>query len=195
MSGGAEAIDAEMLSLARHHQRAPADQAGAQQRRNGDVVARLAERKAIAGVRDKVGGKPSVARVAGEERAIAQILLAASAIGTFAAGIAEPGNADALADFKRRYALAERLHSADHLVPRNDGIGDVRQFSIHDMQIGPAHAASADLDAHVTGRGNRIVPLLKLGEAHRAPSGPSRASRPISSRKRVQPSPVRTSSV
>jgi hypothetical protein len=36
-----------------------------------------------------------------------------------------------LADFKRRYALAERLHLADHLVPRNDGIADVRQFSLH----------------------------------------------------------------
>jgi hypothetical protein len=71
MSGGAKTIDAEMFSLARNHQGAPADQAGTQQRCNGDVAACLPECKTIAGVRDKVGGKPSVARVAGEERAIA----------------------------------------------------------------------------------------------------------------------------
>jgi hypothetical protein len=43
----------------------------------------------------------------------------------------------------------------------NDRIGDIRQFSIDDMQIGPAHAAGADLDAHIAGSGDRIFPRFK----------------------------------
>ena len=162
MSGSAEAIDTEMLSLPRHHQGAPADQAGTQQGRNGNVVVCLAERKAIAGVSDKMGGKPSVARVSGKERTIAQILAAALAIVTLTAGVSEPGNAHALAYFKGRQTLGKRLHPADDLVARDDGIGGVRQFSVHDMQIGPAHAASADSDTHRPGSRHRIISFQKL---------------------------------
>src|SRR5206468_3030263 len=119
------AEDAEMLSIARHHQRAPADQARTQQRRDSDIVAGLAERKAVAGVRDEMRGKAAVARVASEARTIAEIFPAAPAIGTFAAGIAQPGNADPLTDAKRGYAGAKRVHPADHLMAGNDRIGDV----------------------------------------------------------------------
>ena len=100
MPGGAEAEYAEMLSIPRHDKRAPADQACAKQRCDRDVVAGFAERKAIAGIRDEMRGKAAVARVAGEARTVAQILLAAPAIGTFAAGVTEPGNADAFADLQ-----------------------------------------------------------------------------------------------
>src|SRR5438874_5945869 len=69
MAGRTEAEDAEMLSIARHHQRAPADQAGTQHRRDGDIVAGLAVRKTIAGVGDEMRGKAAVARVTGKARA------------------------------------------------------------------------------------------------------------------------------
>ena len=44
----------------------------------------------------------------------------------------------------------------------NDRIGDIGQFAVDDMQIGAAHAAGADPDAHVAGPGRRILPRLKL---------------------------------
>ena len=71
MPGGAEAEDAEMLSLPRHDKRTPADQTCTKQRRDRDVVAGFAERKAIAGIGDEMRGKAAVARVAGEERTVA----------------------------------------------------------------------------------------------------------------------------
>jgi hypothetical protein len=161
VAGGAETEDAEMLAFPGHYQRAPADQARAKQWCDRDVIARFTERKAVAGVRDEMGGKAAVTRVAGEARAVAKVLLAAPAIGTFAAGVTEPGNTDAFADFQGGDAGAKRVDPADHLMARNDRIGDIGQFSVNDMQIGPAHAAGADLDAHVARRGFRIVPPLE----------------------------------
>src|SRR5215207_7914425 len=96
----AEAEDAEKLSVTRHDKRAPADQACAKQRCDRGVVAGFAERKAIAGICDEMRGKTAVARVAGEARTVAKILLAAPAIGTFAAGVTQPGNANAFADLQ-----------------------------------------------------------------------------------------------
>ena len=142
-----------MLSIARHDKRAPADQARAEQRRDGDVVAGLAERKAIAGVRDEMRGKAAVAGVAGEARAVAQILVVIPAIETFAAGVAQPGNADPFADLQVNYTGTKRIHPTDDLVSGNNRIGDVRQVTIDDMQIGAAHAAGADLDTHLTRTG------------------------------------------
>ena len=73
----------------------------------------------------------------------------------------EPGNADAFSDLQVRHTGAKRIHPADHLVAGNDRIGDIRQFSVDDVQIGPAYAAGADLDAHIAGPGRRILPWLK----------------------------------
>ncbi len=98
MSGRAEAVDAEPLRVSRHHQRPPADQAGAQQRRDRNVVAVFAERKGIAGVGDGVRGEAAVPRIAGEERTVAEIFHALLAEAADAAGVSEPGDADAVAD-------------------------------------------------------------------------------------------------
>jgi hypothetical protein len=105
--------------------------------------------------------KAAVARVAGKARTVTEIFLAASAIGTFAAGVAQPGNADPLANFQGCDPSTECIHPTDHLMAGHDRIGDVRQFSIDDMQIGPAHAAGGDIDAHIAGPGDRIFPRLK----------------------------------
>src|SRR5206468_348894 len=98
-----KAVDAEMLAVSGHDQGTPANQAGAEQRRNRDVVAGFAERKAITGVGDKVRGKAAIARVAREQRTIAKIFPAAAAIGAFAAGVTEPGNADPVTDLDGSY--------------------------------------------------------------------------------------------
>ena len=161
MPGRAEAEDAEMFSLPRHDKRAPADQACAKQRCNRDVVAGFAERKAIAGVRDEMRGKAAVAGIASEARTVAQILLTASAIEAFAAGVAEPGNADPFAYLQVADTSAQRVHPADHLMAGNDRIGDFGQFTVHHMQIGTAHAAGTDPDAHVARPGCRILPRFK----------------------------------
>ena len=162
MSGRTETINSEMLAVPGHDQRTPADQARAKQRGERDVVARLPERKAIAGISDEVRGKTAIARVAGEQWAVAKVFLAIFAVCAFAAGVAEPGNPDALADLDGGHTGAKRLHPTDHFMAGNDGIIDAGQLAIHDVQIGPAHAADAHPDAHDTGSGRRIVPLLKL---------------------------------
>jgi HSP20 family protein len=159
--GCTEAEDAEMLSISRHDKRAPADQACAKQGCDGDIVAIFAEWEAIAGIRDEMRRKAAVARVAGEARTIAQILMAAPAIGTFAAGVTEPGNADAFAYSERGHIGAECIHPADHLMAGNNWIGNAGQFSINDMQISPAYTAGTHLDPHFAGPGQRIFPWLK----------------------------------
>jgi hypothetical protein len=87
--------------------------------------------------------------------------MAAPAIGTFAAGVTEPGNADAFADLQVHNTGAKRIYPADHFMAGNDRIGNIRQFSVDDVQIGPAYAAGADLHAHISRPGRRILPRLK----------------------------------
>ena len=102
-----------------------------------------------------------VSGVAGEARTVAQILLAAPAIRTFAAGVAEPGNTDPFADRQVHDTGAKRIHPAHHFMTGNDRIGDVGQFTVDDMQVGAAHAAGADPDAHVARPGRRILPRFE----------------------------------
>ena len=75
MAGRAKTVNADSPRIARHDQRAPADQAGAEQWRERGILAVFAQRKTIAGVGDKEGGKTAIARVAGEFRVIAEIFL------------------------------------------------------------------------------------------------------------------------
>ena len=60
---GAEAIDADRLSVPGHLERAPADEARAQQRRGRDRIEILGERKDKRRVGDRMGGVAAVARV------------------------------------------------------------------------------------------------------------------------------------
>jgi hypothetical protein len=178
VSGRAEAIDAEPLGLAAgHHQRAPADQAGAEQGGDGDVVAVFAEGEAVAGVGDGVGGETTVPGIAGEERRIAEVFHAVAAIAADPAGVAEPGNADALADREPGDAGAERVDTADDLMTRDDRITDVGQFAVDDMKVGAADTAGAhphpDFIRPGIGRGalDRFEPPARRGQNH----GPHRA--------------------
>ena len=73
MCRGAKAIEPKLLALAGDPQRAPADQAGAEQRGERHVVAGLAERERKTGVGDHRRRETAVARVSGEERTVAEI--------------------------------------------------------------------------------------------------------------------------
>ena len=90
-----------------------------------------------------MAGEAAVARVAIEQRRVAQILAPAGAIAAMAAGVAEPGRADPRAN-SERHAGADRLDPADDLVPRHDRQLGVRQLAVDDMQIGAADAAGLD---------------------------------------------------
>ena len=111
--GRAEAIDAEPLGVARHHQRAPADQAGAQQRRDRNIVAVFAEREGIARIGNGVGGEAAVAGISGEQRTVAEVFHAVLAEPADAAGISEPGDSDAVADPVGRDVAADEVDAAD----------------------------------------------------------------------------------
>ena len=77
MTGRAKTVDADRLARAGHDQGSPADQPGAEQRRQRRVVALFAEREAVSRVGDEVAGKAAVARVAGEFGMVAEIFLSA----------------------------------------------------------------------------------------------------------------------
>ncbi len=159
MRGGAEPVEAEPPAVAGDHQRAPADEAGAEQRSKRHVAAVLAERKGIARIGDRRGREAAVPAVAGEERAIAEVFVAARAIGADAAAMAEPRHADALAQAQSHDVAADRIDPADDLVAgddRHDGIG---QLAVDDVQIGPADAAGGDAKADFTGSGKAVRKL------------------------------------
>ena len=174
--GRAEAVDAEPLGVARHHQRPPADQAGAQQRRDRNIVAVLAERESIARVGNGVRGEAAVARVAGKERTVAEIFHALPAKPADAAGVSEPGNSDPVADPMRRDVAADEVDAADDFMAGNDWISDAGKFGVDDMKVGPADPTRAHLDANfsVAWAGGPLAPAA--GEIRREPTIPSHAS-------------------
>src|SRR5690606_8350290 len=69
------------------------------------------------------------------------VLAPRAAVGAAPAGLAEPGNADALPD-REPLHLGPHGHDFAHdLVPRDDGKLPVAQVAVGDVEIGAAHAA------------------------------------------------------
>ena len=141
MSSRAETIKAEHLCLPCQNQGTPADQAGAKQWREGDILPLLTQVERIIGVGNGRSREAAVSRIAGEKRAIAKIFAASCAVETGAAGAAQPGNADALAQPQVRNALAEGLDATDNLVARRNRKLRLPQVPIHHMQISAAYTA------------------------------------------------------
>src|SRR4051812_43370326 len=98
VGGGAKAVNADQPRVPGHAQRAVTDEAGAHQGRRLDVAPAGVDRKAIALVGDGQLGIAAVDLIAGESRAVAQILAAAAAVSADAACPAEPRHADPVAD-------------------------------------------------------------------------------------------------
>ncbi len=155
MGGGAEAVDADPLGFASDAQGAVADQPGAQQWRRRDIAERWVDREAIALVGDRQFGIPAVDLVAGKAGAVAQILAAAAAVIADAAGPAEPGDADPVADREAVGIGAPLHHHADDLMTRHQRQFRLRQLTVEDVQIGAAHRAGLDHDQQLPRTGPR----------------------------------------
>jgi branched-chain amino acid aminotransferase len=171
------------LPVAGHLQGAPADQPGAEQRRRGHRVVKAIEREGIGRIGNDMGGKAPVAGEAGELRRVAKVLVTLGAIGTVAAGMAQPRNADASADVEAVHVGAERVDAADDLVARHDGQRAAGKLAIDDMKIGAADGAGLDPDADLartgTGQGavfpdERRADLVQDHRPHRVGRGGAR---------------------
>jgi hypothetical protein len=68
---------------------------------------------------------------------------------------------------------SECIDPADDLMSGYDWIADIGKVAVYDVQVGPAHAAGAYLDAYLARSGDRVRPFLKCqdraarGESHR----------------------------
>ena len=171
--GGAEAVDAERLGRAGHHQAAVPDQPGAEQRRRLGVGVGVGQREGVPGVGAGVLGIAAVAGVAGEARRVAEILPPAPAVRAASAGVAEPGDADALPDRQPLGLGPERDDPPDDLMPGDDAVRHPRQLAVDDVQVGPADAAGGDphhdlLRSRLGHRPlDRLEPIAPGGQRHR----------------------------
>jgi hypothetical protein len=129
------------------------------------VVERIGKREAVVRTRDRMLRIAAVAAVAGELRRVAQVLVVRPAVGAGTAGCAKPWHADPIADAKAVDSRAERLDDADDLVSDYAWKGWVRQFAIHDVQVGAADAACVHAQQHFAGRGPRHRPDDELQRA------------------------------
>ena len=86
----------------------------------------------------------------------AQVLVAAHAEATHAAGVTQPGDPDAVAHREPRRARAARVDSTDDLVAGHDTEPPGLQVALGEVEIGPADAAHADRDADLSGRRRRL---------------------------------------
>ena len=146
----AKAIEAQMFALARQFQGTPADQPGTQQRRQVNGVAGFAQWKGKARIRDRGGRKPAVARIAGEQRRIAQIFAPAATEPADPAGMTEPRYPDTIADRQPVNPRPDCIDPPDHFMPRHDRRIGVGQFAIDHVQIGAADAARQHLHPDFT---------------------------------------------
>ena len=155
VGGRAEAVQAQHARvIARQAQRAPADQAGAQQRGGAGVVQRQpVQRHAEAGVGHGMRGKAAVEGAASELGRVAQVFLACQAVAAPAAGAPQPGHADALAQAQRGHAGTQGVHRADHLVARHHWPARHEQITVLQVQVGAADGAGAHAQAHLAGAG------------------------------------------
>ena len=99
------------------------------------------ERRAVALVGHDQLGVAAVPVVAREAGAIAEVLAAARAVTACAVRPAEPGDADAVAGDE---SLSPTDRAADDLVAWNERQLGLGELSVHDVQVGAAHAAGRD---------------------------------------------------
>ena len=162
VGGRAEPVEAEMLGIPGAYQRPVADEPGAEERRRLEIGIAVGNREAVALVGNGSLGIAAVDRVAGEARALAEILPPARAEPAAAAGPAEPGDADALTLFEARDAGAQLTDRADDLVPRHERQLRLCQLAVDDVQIGATDAAGVDVEPNLAGPGLRIWQLELL---------------------------------
>ena len=97
--------------------------------------------EAVALVRNCELRVAAVDGVAGEERAVAQVLMAREAVPAFAVSPAEPRHANTGARLVSRASL-ENL--ADDLMPEHERKLRLGEVAVDDVQVGAAHTARAN---------------------------------------------------
>src|ERR1035438_3427911 len=107
------------------------------------VVERRRKWKDEIGPRERIFGVTTIYSIAGEDGRIAEVLHAPSAIPTCSVNAANPGNPDARSGRKVRGGAFH--HVADNLMSWNQVLPSQRKFPLHNMQVGTANPASADL--------------------------------------------------
>jgi hypothetical protein len=151
VGGGAEAVEADPLGVARKAERAVADQPGAEERRRLEVVETVGNRQAVALVCDDPVRVAAVEVVAGEARRLAEVLAAGEAEAARAVRPAEPRHSEAL----------PVLRPADDLVAQDEWKLRIRQLAVHDVEIGAADAAGRHAEPDLAGRRHRRRNLLQ----------------------------------
>lgn len=144
MRGGAKSVQADAARVSGHPQRTPADQAGTHQRRGSNRIVGALERKGEGCIRDHMGGKAAVARIAGEERPVAKVFHIGFAISAASACMSEPWNAHASPGRWVLHSLAAPLDDADNLMAGHDRQLRILQFAGDYMQVGAADGAGLD---------------------------------------------------
>lgn len=145
------------------------DQSDKKQGRRLGVGIIAYDRKTVSLVGKRVIGITAVDLIAGEARAISQILTAGPAKPAGPAAMAQPWDADALADCQSLDPLALGGDDADDFVAGNQRQTGRGQFAVEGMQISPADAACANPDQHLI---RRRIRYCSFG-------GTKRLSRPI----------------
>jgi hypothetical protein len=105
------------------------------------VVVRVGQPEAEPRVCDglfRVAAVDLVARVAS---IAAQILMVRAAEFARSAGVSKPRDSDAIARRERNDVVAYPFDPADDLVSRDDRDCRLRQITVDDVKVGPAHAA------------------------------------------------------
>src|SRR5207249_90524 len=120
VAGGAEAVEAQPLSVAAEAQRPIADQTGAEERRSLEVLEAGRDGEAVALVRYRQLGVAAVELITREARPFAEVLPAGAAVGALTAGPAEPRDSHAVARPEAFRSLPGQGHLADDLVPRDE---------------------------------------------------------------------------
>ena len=144
----AKAVKAESLRISRLAERAVADQSRAEQWRSAHIIVVVRNSKTETRIGRDVLGIAAVDRVAGEERAPAEILAARAAEIAFAASPSEPRNADAFAGPKTIDAVTEFFDVSDNFVSWNQRQLRIRQLTVDNVQIGAANRARRHAHEH-----------------------------------------------
>jgi len=142
-----ETVKAEPVPIAGSLEGAPANQSGTHEGSGCHWIRKADEREGECRIGHHVGRKTSVAGIAGEERAIAEVLVIRKAIWTCPAGMAKPWDANTRPANRRADVIAYSIDNPDDLMPGNERKLGMRKFAVNNVKIGPANGTSLDTHA------------------------------------------------
>ena len=159
---GAESVEPDPACVAGRPVCTVPDETRAEQRRRFRIAIAVREFEHEAPVGDGVVGITAIDLITGEARVEAKILAVALAVLALFARVAEPRNADPVADREVGDAVAEPLDDADDFMARHERNFRVQQLAVDHVQVGSAHAAGPYADQHLAGQRNRQFTRARL---------------------------------